>query len=358
MKAGGEPGKAGIMVVSDVPQVVAVLARMLEKSDFNVVAYSSSAAALAAAEVDLPDLILLDILIPGMDGYQACERFKQVPRLREIPVIFISGLNITESRVKAFHLGGVDYITRPFLFEEVQARVRTHVELHLLQKRMRARDLEEGEMRELLSAQQQVIISLARLAQAREEDTGRRLERIREYCRFLAEGLRADSQYSTRISADFIAWIQQASPLHDIGKVTIPDSILLKPGKLTPAEFEVIKTHTDTGAANLEDVCNNYPQNTVIGMGIEIALHHHEWWDGSGYPNGLAGEDIPLSARIMALADCYDALRSDRCYRRGFDHQQAKAMIVKESGSHFDPEICKVFLALEREFEKIMEKMR
>ncbi|MCF6291708.1 MAG: response regulator [Desulfobacterales bacterium] len=351
------PGKTKIMIVGDVPQVLSVLTEMLERSDFAVVGYANLTAALAAAGVDQPDLILLDILTPGIEDCQICERLKQVPRLRDVPVIFISGLNITESKIKAFHLGGVDYITKPFHFEEVEARVRTHVKLHLLQKRLVARNVREEEMRQLLSAQQEAIIALARLAQAREEDTGRRLERIREYCRLLAEALRRDSQYSAHISADFIACMQQACPLHDIGKATIPDSILLKPGKLTPAEFEVIKTHTDTGAANLEDVCNNYPQNTVMGMGIEIALHHHEWWDGSGYPTGLAGVNIPLSARIMALADCYDALRSDRCYRRGFAHEPAKTMIMQENGTHFDPEICKAFLALERDFEKVMERM-
>jgi len=349
--------KAKIMIVDDVPEIVTMLSRMLVKRGYEVSAYHNGPTALEAAKDNPPDLILLDILMPEMDGYQVCERIKQDPELKEIPVIFISGLNLTESKVKAFHLGGVDYITKPFHLEEVEARVSTQIRLHVLRKHLVAQKLKEERFRELALAQQATIFALAKLAESRDEETGQHLERVREYCLLLAGNLRLSSPYSAKIVPEFVETIYHASPLHDIGKVAIPDNILLKPAKLTPEEFEVIKTHTVYGAENLQEVYNNYSSNNFIGMGIEIALYHHERWDGDGYPDGLLGQNIPLSARIMAVADCYDALRSDRCYRKGFGHREVKEMIMEESGTHFDPEICKVFLELEDEFERIMQHL-
>ena len=349
--------KAKIMIVDDIPEIVTMLSRMLKKRGYEVSAYHNGASALEAAEIDPPDLILLDILMPEMDGYQVCERIKQNPRLKDVPVIFISGLNLTESKVKAFHLGGVDYITKPFHLEEVEARVWTQIRLHVLQKNLLAQKLKEEKMRELTLAQQATIFALAKLAESRDEETGLHLERVREYCLLLAEQLRVNSAYSEKITPEFVETIYHAAPLHDLGKVAIADRILLKPDKLSPEEFETIKTHTVYGAENLQDVYNNYASNIFIGMGIEIALYHHERWDGRGYPDGLVGQNIPLSARIMAVADCYDALRSDRCYRKGFEHQQVRDMIMEESGTHFDPEICKAFVELEDEFARIMKQM-
>jgi putative two-component system response regulator len=195
------------------------------------------------------------------------------------------------------------------------------------------------------------------LAEARDDDTGKHLERVRTLCRILAENLKTDSLYSASILPDFVDTIKHAAPLHDIGKVAIPDNILLKPGKFTPDEIEIIQTHTITGAEYLQDVYNNYPNNVIIGMGIEIALYHHERWDGSGYPDGLVGSNIPLSARIMAVVDVYDALRSDRCYRKGFPHQKVIEMILEESGTHFDPEVCKSFVAAEEKFEAVFNEL-
>lgn len=349
--------KAKIMIVDDVPEIVTMLSRMLKKRGYEVSTYRNGAMALEAANANPPDLILLDILMPEMDGYQVCEKIKQNPALKDIPVIFISGLNLTESKVKAFHLGGVDYITKPFHLEEVEARVFTQIRLHMLQKNLVAQKLKEEKFKELTLAQQATIFALAKLAESRDEETGQHLERVREYCLLLAGKLRLNSPYSVKITPDFVETIYHASPLHDLGKVAIPDIILLKPAALTPDEFEVIKTHTVYGAENLQEVYNNYSSNNFIGMGIEIALYHHERWDGGGYPDGLLGANIPLSARIMAVADCYDALRSDRCYRKGFDHRKVKEMIMDESGTHFDPEVCKVFLELEEEFDLIMQHL-
>ncbi len=351
-------GNARVMVVDDVPEILSLLTSMLSRSGYQVVACGSGAEALAVAEANPPEVILLDILMPGMDGFQVCDQLQHNPKLKDIPVIFTTGLDDTENKIKAFSLGGVDYITKPFHFEELEARVWTQIRLHMLKRSLAAQKLNEEKIRALLVAQQATIFALAKLAEYRDEDTGTHLERVREYCRLLAVNLREESSYGPSIPADFAEQIYHASPLHDIGKVAIPDGILLKPGKLTPEEFAVIMKHPVVGGEYLQDVYNNYCSNVFIGMGIEIALYHHERWDGKGYPDGIIGKNIPLSARIMAVADCYDALRADRCYRKGFSHAQVKLMILEESGSHFDPEICKSFLALEAEFEKIMDTLR
>lgn len=348
---------ARIMLVDDVPEILTLLTSMLSRSGYQVVACTSGAEALALAEANPPELILLDILMPEMDGFQVCDLLQHNPKLKDIPVIFTSGLDDTENKVKAFRLGGVDYITKPFHLEELEARVWTQIRLHMLKRSLAAQKLNEEKIRALSVAQQATIFALAKLAEYRDEDTGTHLERVREYCRLLAEYLRESASYAASIPADFAEHIYHASPLHDIGKVAIPDGILLKPGELTPEEFAVIKKHPVVGGEYLQDVYNNYCSNVFIGMGIEIALYHHERWDGRGYPDGLIGKNIPLSARIMAVADCYDALRANRCYRKGFPHQRVRTMILEESGTHFDPEICQAFLALEAEFEKIMETL-
>lgn len=352
-----ETSNARIMVVDDVPEVLLILTKTLQSKGYQVVACSSGREALDEAERNPPHLIILDVLMPEMDGFQVVELLGNNPRLKDIPVIFATGLDATESKVKAFHLGVVDYITKPFNLQELEARIWTQLRLHMLQKSLADQKLREEKIRELSLAQQATIFALAKLAEFRDEETGVHLERVREYCRILALALMEHPVYAAKITEDFAEVIFHASPLHDIGKVAIPDVILLKPGKLTPEEFEVIKKHSTVGAEYLQDVYNNYSDNVFIGMGIEIALYHHERWDGRGYPDGLLGKNTPLSARIMAIADCYDALRSNRCYRKGFPRPQVIEMILSESGTHFDPEICQLFLKLEPEFERVMGTM-
>lgn len=346
--------KARVIVVDDDPCVLDILKLMLENSGNSVMAFTSGAAALAALKTEAPDLVLLDISMPGMNGLELCELLKQDPALEDVPVIFLSGLNATEDKVRGFRVGGVDYITKPFQPEEVLARVATHLKLSALRHKLEYQKLVEKKVLEVSEAQQATIFALAKLAEQRDDDTGAHLERVRDYCELLAQQLgESSSPYADHISLDFIDCIQHASPLHDIGKVAIPDNILLKPGKLSSEEFEIMKTHTIIGAENMQSVFNRYADNPFIGMGIEIALYHHERWDGSGYPDGLVGRNIPLSARIMAVADCYDAIRSNRCYRKGFDHETVKNMLLEESGSHFDPEVINAFVALEDRFNHI-----
>lgn len=355
--ATAENSPFNVMVVDDTPENLYILTGILRQHGCEVSAMLSGTAALVAAEKNPPDLILLDVTMPEMDGYQVCKSLKANSRLADIPVIFLSALNTPEDKIKGFQAGGVDFVTKPFYFDEVKARVDTHIKLHRLQSQLAFQNqhlqkLVDEKVRELSEAQLATIFALAKLAQGRDDETGSQLERVQIYCRALADHLRADSPYSQQMNSQFISLIYHAAPLHDIGKVAIPDSILLKPGKLTPEEFEIMKTHAAVGEATLSSIAHQHA-NDFVQMGIEIAGGHHERWDGTGYPRGLAGEAIPLSARIMAVVDVYDALRSERCYKQAIEHTVAVQMIRDAAGSHFDPVVVHAFLALEHEFDQV-----
>lgn len=348
-----------IMVVDDTPANLRLLDNVLRERGYQVFAFRSGDLALTAARRSPPDLILLDINMPEMNGYEVCERLKADPALSDVPVIFISAMNETMDKVRAFGIGGVDYINKPFQVEEVEARVRTHLKLRRLQVELaehnqRLQELVNEQVREISNAQMAIIFAMAKMTETRDDETGKHSERVRRYCVILARGL--EPFYPNIITQEFIDLIFHASPLHDIGKVSTPDSILQKPGKLTVREFEEMQKHTIIGAQTLEAVKGQYPNNTFINMGIAIARWHHEHWDGSGYPDGLVGEEIPLCARIMSIADVYDALRSWRCYKPAYNHDLSCEMILKENGAHFDPTIINVFTQLESQFNQIHEE--
>jgi putative two-component system response regulator len=341
-----------IMVVDDTPANLKLLGQMLQSQGRRVLAFPHGQMALNAAAKTPPDLILLDINMPDLNGFDVCRRLKADPLLAGIPVIFISALTDTMDKVKAFAAGGVDYVTKPFQFEEVNARVVTHLRLRLLQAELEThnRQLEalvKEKVKEISDSQLATIHALSKLAESRDDDTGEHIERTQSTCRMLAEALARDPRYEARIDQLFVENLFHASPLHDVGKVGIVDSILLKPGALTREEFEIMKTHASIGANTLMVVHNKYPKNTFLKMGIAIARSHHERWDGSGYPDGLAGERIPLSARIMAVADVYDALRSRRPYKPAFAHDRCVKIISEGSGRHFDPGVVDAFLEVE-----------
>lgn len=346
--------RADIMAVDDSPSNLQILARMLGEHGYKVRPVPTGALALMAARNAPPDLILLDITMPDMDGYQVCEALKSEPALRSIPVIFLSGHAGTIDKIRAFSAGGVDYITKPFQIEEVLARVEAHINLRRLQQELERhnRNLQEmvqEQVREISELQMATIFAMANLAEYRDFETGVHLERVRKYCHRLASELAKTPDFGAAIDERFIRVIYETSPLHDIGKVGIPDTILLKPARLTSEEFEVIKTHTVIGAHALEAVREQYPHNPFIEMGIEIARSHHEKWDGTGYPDGLAGNAIPLAARIMAIIDVYDALTSKRVYKEAIPHDESVEIILKGSGSQFDPRIIAVFKQLDQE---------
>jgi putative two-component system response regulator len=353
--AENDPVQGSILVVDDVPANLTLLTTMLKEKGHRVRPVPSGKLALKAVEHEAPDLILLDITMPEMDGFEVCRRLKQDLRFRDIPVIFISALTETLDKVKAFGSGGVDYVTKPFQFEEVQARVETHLQLH--RYRAHLEDIVRVQVEEISSSQVSTIFALSKLAESRDTETGQHLERVQAYCRMLAEKLGSEEPYNTVIDAEFIHNIFNSSPLHDIGKVAIPDSILLKPGKLTPEEFEIMKTHSATGAATMEAVQDIYRNNAFINMGISIARCHHERWDGSGYPDGLKGTDIPLAARIVSLTDVYDAVRSNRCYKLALPRDKSREIIENGRGTQFDPIIVEAFVAMEAEFDRFGQDM-
>ena len=359
MIAAGKPGKQGnILIVDATPENLRVLWELLRSEGYGARAVPDGAMALEAAATQPPDLILLDIMMPRMDGYEVCRRLKADERLRDVPVIFLSALQDVEDKVKAFAVGGVDYIGKPFQFAEVRARVETHLRLRRLQVELEAHnqtltDLVKAQVREISDSQMATIFALAKLAESRDGETGRHIERVQLYCKLLAATLAEQPAYLGNIEESFIENIFLASPLHDIGKVAIRDNILLKQGGLTPAEFEEMKRHTTLGAQTLDVVSKRYPNNEFLRIGIEIALAHHERWDGKGYPAGLAGAAIPLSARIMAVADSYDAARSRRCYKPALSHAECRRTLLDRSGSYLDPDVLAAFESVQELFEDV-----
>jgi putative two-component system response regulator len=304
--------------------------------------------ALEMALESPPDLILLDIMMPGLNGYEVLARLKEAPATREVPVIMLSALSDASTKARGFQLGAVDYVSKPFDVEELQARVRTHLTLGQTRKELRRSNemLEEkvrARTRELIQTQQATIESMAALAEYRDPETGQHIHRVRGYVTLLAEELRALPRYRELLTRDYIELLSLSCPLHDIGKVGVPDHILLKPGPLTAEEFEEMKRHTEYGRDVIISVQKKLGAMPFLRIAEDIVFTHHEKWDGSGYPKGLKGADIPLCGRIMALADVYDALISRRVYKAPFPHSKAMEIIIEGAGTHFDPDLVTIF---------------
>lgn len=350
------------MLIDDVPDNLNLLSKMLETRGYKVRAFLRGEQALKAARRSPPDIVLLDVTMPEMDGFEVCSHFKADTSIQDIPVLFISGLTETSDKIKAFAVGGVDYITKPFQIEEIHARVDTHLHLRKLQHEleMHNQHLEElvrEKVKEISDSQLATIYALSKLAESRDDETGFHIERTQILCKLLGRRLYGSGHFSKDINATFIEDIYQAAALHDIGKVGIPDCIFLKPSKLTSEEFEIMKTHTTVGAQTLKIAHNKYPRNTFLRMGIEISQSHHEKWDGSGYPAGLVGNEIPLPARIMSVVDAYDALRSKRPYKAAFSHEKSVDIIREGSGKHFDPVLVSEFMSIEGQFRAVRDQM-
>jgi putative two-component system response regulator len=351
-----------ILVVDDAPANLQLLSCMLKERGYKARPVPNGRLALQAARNDPPDLVLLDINMPGMNGFEVCAALKADARLRDIPVIFVSALHESLDKVRAFGVGGVDFVTKPFHFEEVQARVEAHLQIRRLQRELAAhnRDLEQlvqGQVADISESQMATIFALAKLAESRDDETRGHVERIRTFTRALAARLHERGRHAPLVDAAFVDYVYHASPLHDIGKVGIPDAILFKREPLTPAESEVLRTHTMIGVHTLEAVHVRYPRNVFVRYGIDIARSHHERWRGGGYPDGLAGEAIPLAARIVAVADSYDAMTIKRCYKDAWSHEQSCAAIVAGSGDRFDPAVVEAFVELAGEFGRLRGRL-
>jgi putative two-component system response regulator len=354
--------RATVLVVDDTPDNLVLMSGLL-KDEYRVkVANSGERALKIAISEGAPDLILLDIMMPEMDGYEVCKRLKDYPQTRRIPVIFLTAMAEVEDETKGLSLGAVDYITKPISPPIVLARVRTHLALKaaadfLHDKNAFLKAEVEKQTRQVEAIQDVTILALASLAETRDNDTGNHIRRTQHYVRALAEQLRDNPRFKDQLDDEAIKVLFKSAPLHDIGKVGIPDHILLKPGKLDPDEFEVMKKHTTLGhdaIARAEYILGTKVEYLTTAK--EIALSHQEKWDGSGYPQGLSGDDIPMSARLMAVADVYDALISKRAYKEGMSHAEAAEIIRKGSGLHFDPDVCEAFFGIEDEFRLIAER--
>ena len=350
-----------LLLVDDTPENLTVLGEIL-MPHYRVRVASSGARALAAATTDpRPDLVLLDVMMPEMDGYEVISRLRADPRTRELPVIFVTALDSTEDEAHGLELGAVDYITKPVRPAIVLARVRGQLELKEARDRMRDQNAWlEAEiarrMRQNQVVQDVSMRALASIAEARDDETGNHILRTQAYVNVLARALATTPRYAGELTPALVETYTKAAPLHDIGKVAIPDHILHKPGRHTPDEWEIMKTHARQGSdAIWRAICDQEEREALdfLYIAMDIAHYHHEKWDGSGYPEGLAGEAIPLPARLMALADVFDALISKRAYKPAFPLDRATAIITEGRGRHFDPDVVDAYLAHLDEFAAI-----
>ena len=353
---------ATILVVDDTPANLSLMTGLL-RDEYKVKAAIDGEKALRIAQAQPgPDLILLDIMMPGMDGYEVCRQLKADPATRDIPVIFLTAKSGVEDEKMGLDLGAVDYITKPISPPIVMARVRNHLILKASADFLRDKaDFLEREVSkrtaEVVAIQEVTIHAMASLAETRDSDTGNHIRRTQHYVRALALKLREQPRFAGLLDDRYVSMLFKSAPLHDIGKVGIPDRILLKPGKLTPEEFELMKTHTTLGRDAIQAAERQLGMSVdFLKLAKEIAYSHQEKWDGSGYPEGLKGEAIPVSARLMALADVYDALISRRVYKEGMSHEQALAFISEGRGKHFDPDMVDAFLLIHPEFRAIAQR--
>ncbi|MBQ4863556.1 two-component system response regulator [Pseudoalteromonas sp. MMG013] len=353
--------KYTVLVVDDAKENLAVMSQLL-KEDYRVVVAKSGEQALQLLTSQKIDIVLLDVVMPNMDGYQVITHIKSQDALQDLPVIFLTGKDSVEDEEKGFELGACDYINKPISPPIVKARVRTHIQNKRTRDFLKDQNtfLEKEIIKrteEMSKLQDATITAMASLAETRDQETGNHIRRTQLYVKLLADKLHKKDKYKDQLTVKLINIFYKSAPLHDIGKVGIPDNILLKPGKLDFDEFEVMKQHTDFGFKAIENAESEMgADDTFLKVAKEIAHYHHEKWDGSGYPDGLKGEAIPLSARLMAIADVYDALISKRVYKDAMTHEQAMKIIAEGRGSHFDPDMIDAFFEIETEFYEISQK--
>lgn len=351
--------RAIVLIVDEAAENLIQMNGLLQDRYEVRLANSGRAALMVMEHMPRPDLVVLDAALPDIDGYSVCQQLKSSPDTADIPLIF---LQTQPDEARAICEGAADVIFKPLVSEVLRARVETHLQLRhsrelLKQQRNLLEHVVEEVTAELSQMLDAMIWALAALAETREYETANHLRRVQHYIAALARRLRSHSRYAEELSDANIKALYKAAPLHDIGKVSIPDAILLKPGPLTPAEFAVMKMHTVYGRDAIVNVENHLGYtNTFLRYAREITYSHQEKYDGSGYPEGLKGEAIPLSARLMAVADVYDALVSKRVYKPAFTHETAMEMIRQASGEHFDPDVVDAMLMAEEEFRDIAER--
>ena len=355
---------ATLLIVDDAVENLTVLNTLLLPYYQVRAATSGEKALRIAAAEPRPDLILLDVMMPGMDGYQVFERLRANPATCGIPVIFVTAMDSTEAEMRGLAVGAVDYITKPIVPPVMLARIHTQLELKQARDRLADQNtwLEDEIIQRMLeneTTQEVAIRALAYLAETRDPETGNHILRTQAYVYQLALRLKPHPRFAAILNSRYIKLLSRSAPLHDIGKVGIPDAILQKPGPLTPDEWKVMQTHAKLGSDAIEMAEREVEQPLeFLILAKEIAHWHHERWDGSGYPDGLAGDAIPVSARIMALADVFDALISPRVYKKAMSSDEAKEIIVHGRGRHFDPDMVDTFFAHFNVFCEIADSHR
>jgi putative two-component system response regulator len=369
--ATGHPGnkdKPTILIVDDTPDNIMLLSRLLKDRYNTKVANNGSLALQIAQATPGLDLILLDVMMPGLDGYETCRQLKANPVTADIPVIFLTAKNQVEDEAMGLSLGAVDYIAKPISPPILFARVATQLTLAGARRQLQAHNenlekLVQDRTAQLALMQEAIIMAMGTLAETRDNTAvtkgDHHIRRTQHYVRALARHLQQHPRFAQDLTDENIELLYRSVPLHDIGKVGIPDRILLKPGGLDREEFEVMKLHAVYGRDAIMLVEKHIGgTNGFLMFAREIAHSHQEKWDGSGYPDCLAGEQIPLSARLMAVADVYDALISRRVYKPAFTHQQALDVMRKGRGTHFDPDVLDAFFEIEGEFAAIAAEFR
>ncbi|MDK6076882.1 response regulator [Massilia varians] len=360
------PYRPTILIVDDTPDNIMLLSRLLkDKYHTKVATNGSTALQVAAATPDL-DLILLDVMMPGMDGYETCRQLKANPATSDIPVIFLTAKNQIEDEAMGLSVGAVDYLGKPISPPILFARVSTHLTLRAARKLLQEHNenlerMVQQRTAQLLLMQEALILAMGAMAETRDGKldglSGNHIRRTQRYMRALAMKLRSHPRFAASLTDENIELMYKSAPLHDIGKVAVPDRILQKQGKLDPEEFEVMKLHAAYGRDTIMLAEKHLGgSNSFLMFAREIAHSHQEKWDGSGYPENLSGDAIPVSARLMAVADVYDALISRRVYKPPFSHAQSLEIMRQGRGTHFDPDVLDAFFALEAEFAGIAQE--
>lgn len=364
--------RSQILIVDDTLSNIELLGNILGR-EYSTSFASTGAEALSLIALYPPDLILLDIVMPGMDGFDVCKRLKADPIVRDIPVIFLTSLESAKDEEYGLSLGAEDFIHKPVSPPVVLARVRNHLMLANTKRELRRHNENLEQLvaertqelvrrdQQLISARDSIITAFCALAEVRDNETGNHIRRTQNYVRALAEALRSHSRFRQILNDDeTIELLFKTAPLHDIGKVAIPDAILLKPDKLTADEWAIMQRHCEVGQTAIMSAARELGDSdgAFLSYAIDIAYCHHERWDGKGYPRGLSGEDIPVSARLMAVADVYDALTTKRVYKSAFTHAESVGMMTEGRGSQFDPDIIDAMLSIADHFEAIARRYR
>lgn len=349
-----------IILVVDDDKTNLTLAQKILLPEYRIAACNSGAAALKYLENNRPDLILLDINMPDMDGFEVMEQLRMREDTASIPVIFLTADNLSQTEVKCFQMGAMDFVTKPFMPDILLSRVGKTIELEQYRHKLEEMVKEQSEKitenaRRLGMIQESVIVGMANLIESRDGSTGKHVKNTQRYVRMIADELHKRGLFAGELTENFIEDLSKAAPLHDVGKIKVPDAVLQKPGKLTPEEFDTMKMHTTYSRKIIHMIIGDVEDEHYVRIVEDIAMYHHERWDGTGYPTGLAGDSIPLAARIMSVADVFDALYEERVYKPPIRPIERIMQIMSEGrGTQFDPVIIDVFVEMLPMLKKVL----